>query len=195
MSHLPEYVARGAAHVLVVAALLVGAYVAKETPRARGLWRRLGREMAEVLVRALRRAMDALPAEERAALGELSDLQLRDFWLLPALRRVDRAYLTAIRAAERAKAVRLCGAVTLVTSLGLALRALGGPGVWRSLGGAVIAVGVYLVLDALLVSRLLGDVALEPLPEARAAALRRGCRAAEAPPVAARPTVPPPGSR
>ena len=195
MGHLPEYVVRGAAHVLVVAALLVVAYVAKETPRARGLWRRLGREMAEVLVRALRRAMDALAPEERAELGALSDSQLRDFWLLPALRRVDRVHLTATRAAENAKAVRLCGTVALVASLALTLRALGGPGVWRSLGGAVLAVGAYLALDGLLVSPLLGDTAVEPLPEARAAALRRGCRAAEAPPLAAGPTVPPPGSR
>ena len=181
--------------MIVVAALLVVAYVAKETPHARGLWRRLGREMAEVLVRALRRAMDALAAEERAELGALSDSQLRDFWLLPALRRVDRAYLTATRAAERVMAVRLCGAVALVTSLGLMLHVLGGPVVWHSLGGAVLAVGAYLALDALLVSTLLGDAAAEPLPEARAAALRRGCRAAEAPPLAAGPTVPPPSSR
>lgn len=196
---LPEYVARGAAHVLVVTVLLVVAYVAKETPRASGLWRRLGHETAEALERGLRRAMHSLPAEERTKLGALSDPQLRDFWLLPALRRVDRAYFTSSRALERAKAVHLCFAIGLATTLGLALRALAGPGVWRSLRGAALAVAAYVALDTFVVSPLMGDYPAEPLREARAAALRRGCLLRPSnplnPPAAAGPSAPLPDSR
>lgn len=145
---LPSAAASAVAHVLLLMAGLCGIYLVRSMSRTQELWSRLAVQISSRLEAGL---VDVLSSNgslsEQRRLHGLSDAELRRRFLLPTLRRLNKAYAEASSELEHQKAWRftLTGLVALVATT--ILRSLCGKTFWSAVGWAAVALALFLVLD------------------------------------------------
>ena len=166
-----------AAHLLLLVAGLTGVYLLRNASRTQSLWRKLAAQLGKSSLAAAEETLGSLRGPQREAALAMSDEELRDVWLLPALRRLNAAYLQASVQLERQKAWRIGLAAALTLLAASALRRLGDRTFWIPVAWASLTLGLYLALEAWLVIPLLAEETEDAVPSAAAEreAVQRGC--------------------